>query len=339
MMKPQMQDSMTLRSGIRLVAILMLATMSPGVGAGEREISKWAQFIREQRAATVLCERTVFDEAGEKPRDVKKHQFRRQHGALFFRSLADYADATNYANSRTMAAGHWENSRWAVQANDLYLTDAMDTNSATKSLVWVFGDLAQELADEVFCWGINADPATLVATSPGHFRASHRQAGWEATGEVIAFSDAGLPTKLICIFKGPSGPYRTNVIEYTFDPQAKLPCLPKSIRSFLVLGERQIPRVFLHIEEFQFMDSAMPRDQFSPEVFSRVAPFRFDLVTTAHGLFQRRGDELVKVRDASSAKPVGAKLRYLYLLLVLVAGGTLVLALRRRSTVPTKSSA
>jgi hypothetical protein len=324
---------------VTILPIVVLIS-PPNVEAGEVETAKWVQFIREGQAATVLCERTVFDEAGEKPRDVKKHQFRRQNGALFFRSLAEYADATNYANSRMMAAGHWGSSRWAVQANDLYLTDEMDKSLATNSLVWVFGDLALDLADEVFCWGIrNMDPATLVETGSKRFRASLRQAGWETTGEVMEFSSSGLPTKLICVFKGPSGPYRTNLIEYTFEPEARVPCLPKEVRSFLVLGERRIPRVFLHIEEFQFMDSAMPRDQFLPEVFSRVAPFRFDLVTTKHGLFQRRGDELLKVRDASSAKPVGTKLRYLYFLLVLVAGGTLVLALRRRSTVPKKSSA
>lgn len=321
-----------LRCKIQLLALLVLVRALPSACANEKATAEWAQTIREGGPASVLCERKVFDSEGEKPRDIKKHQFRRQRGALFFRSLADYADATNYANSRMMAAGLWDGARWAVQANDLYLTDETEGNHDTNSLAWVFGALAQDLADEVFCWGIrNLDPATFVGNGSNHFRASLRQAGWETTGEVLEFSDDGLPTKLVCVLRGPNGPYRTNLIEYTFGPRAKAPCLPKEIKSFLVLGDRRIPHVFLQIEESRFANSPMPKDEFLPVVFSSSAPFRFELVTTSRGLFQRQGSELVKVTDRSSVKPVGARLRYIYFLVALIAGGTLVLVLRRRS--------
>lgn len=334
------RNFMTMKCAIQIAVLFpMLLRIPSDAQAGEKETAKWAQSIREERPAFVLCERKVFDKAGEKPRDVKKHQFRRQSGGLFFRSLGDYSDATNYANSRMVAAGRWGDTRWAVQANDLHLSEETDKNHAANSVVWLFGDLAQDLADEVFGWGIgHLDPATLVETSSNGFRAALRQAGWETSGEVLEFSDVGLPTKLVCVFRGPSGPYQTNEIEYSFDAQAKMPCLPKEIRSFSVLGGRRIPHIFLHIEESQFADNPMPKEQFLPALFSSAAPFRFDLVTTEKGVFQRQGDRLVKVPDRSSAKPVGARMRYLYFLLVVVAGGTLVLALRRRSTAPKKSS-
>lgn len=322
-----------------LLLSLLFLNYTPDAKATEKETANWTQSIREERPASLLCERKVFDAAGEKPRDVKKHQFRRQSGGLFFRSLGDYADATNYANSRMVAAGRWEDTKWAVQANDLHLSQETDRNHAMNSVVWLFGDLAQDLADEVFCWGIrNLDPATLVPTRLNQFRAALRQTGWEMSGEVLEFSDSGLPTKLLCIFQGPTGPYQTNEIECTFSPQAKTPCLPKEIRSFLLIGSRRIPQIFLHIEEYQFTENLMPKEQFLPGLFSSAAPFRFDLVTTERGVFQQQGDKLVKVPDRSTAKPVGAKMRYLYFLLVFVAGGTLVLALRRRSTLPKKSS-
>lgn len=335
------QDPMKIRYLMHYEVLLsvMLLKIALNAEATEKETARWAQAIREDRPASVLCERILFDENGEKRMDVKKHQLRRQSEALFFRELKTYEDATNYANSRTLAAGRWGDIRWAVQFNDVIYSTETENKHATNSAAWLFGNIARQFTDHVFCWGINQlDPATLVETGVNQFRASLRHAGFNVAGEVLEFSEFGLPTKLVCVFRGPSGPYQTNLIEYRFDAQAKLPCLPKEVRCYTVRGEKRIPRVFLNIEECQFADHPMPKEQFLPGVFSNAAPFRFELVTTEKGNFQRAGDDLVKVIDRSSAKPVGARMRYLYFLLVVVAGGTLVLALRHRSTAPKKSS-
>ncbi len=330
----------TLKSAIKLTVILLiLFEISRVARASEKQTADWTQTIREIRTASVLCERKVFNDTGNKPRDVKKHQLRRQTGSLFFRVLHDYGDATNYVNSRMLAAGHWGETRWAVQVNDLFLSNETEKNHATNSMVWFFGDLAQEFANEVFCWGLrNLDPASLKATSPNHFRGSLRQSGWEINGELLEFSEIGLPTKLVYILSGPTGPYQTNEVQYDFAPHAEMPCLPTEIRSFLILGDRRIAHVFIHIEEAAFSEGLLPEDQFLPVLFSSAKPFRFELVTTEKGLFQRNGDMLVKVPDSSSAKPASNKMRYLYFLLVFVAGGTLMLVLRRRFQTTSKKS-
>lgn len=304
---------------------LTVMTTVLNVQSSDKQTESWAKMIRETRGTSVIFERKVFDKAGEKPRDVKKHQIRIQSGAIFFRLLDNYADATNYTTSRTVASGRWENMRWAVQANDLYLTT--ETNHDSNGTLWLFDDLAQDLTEEVICWGIRkVNRATFEPTGSNGFQAKFMQTGWEMAGEVLSFSEEGLPTKLLYVSRGPSGPYRTNLVEYDFDTQAKIPCLPKEIRSFLLTGDRQIPHIFHHIEEYKFAD--LPKEAFLPVVFSGAKPFRAELVTTDKGVFQRKGEELVKVGVSASAMPVRNSLRFLYFVLVLVLGGTLVLVFR-----------
>ncbi|MCO5052041.1 MAG: hypothetical protein M9920_07035 [Verrucomicrobiae bacterium] len=342
-------------SSLCSVFFAMIAAMvmtGSSVSATPAETARWARMVHESRSVSMLLERQVFDQTGEKHQNDDKYQIRSQIGGFFFRELTKYADAANYTNSRMYVAGYGNDTRWMVQANDLFVEEA-EMNLRTNMLLSFPIGMGQSVRDEVLCWGIlNADPTTLVATDGNRFQAAVKRpiweipsggvevsdtnkdvgrAGWEIRGEVLEFSDAGLPLRLEYVTHGPKGPVRTNLIEYRLDSEAKLPCLPREIRTFKLSGTKKIPHMVYLIEDFHFTAGVMPKEQFLPTVFSDAAPFRANLIVKPEGFFQQMDGKLVKVPDASTVKPIGVKIRYLYILLVVVAGGTLVLALRRRA--------
>lgn len=323
----------------RLFLAVIMPLVAIGVKADEAQTARWIHAVREERPVSILCERVIFDEKGEKPRDIKKHQFKRQSGALFFRELGDYANAADYTQGRFVAAGYSGDSWWAVQANDVFMASAPDRSQTTNALVWVFADLARDLANELFCWGVRSiTPASLVHAGSRRFQAPTWHDGWEVSGEVLDFSGAGQPKRLQYVFSGPQGPSQTNQIDYVFDPAVPETGWPREIKAYRILGAQRVPQIFITLHEVTHHARPLPEEEFLPAVFARAAPFRFELVESPRGLFQREGDELIQVKVAVAQTPAGTKLRFLYFLLVLVAGGTLLLVLLRRRRVPSEGS-